>query len=489
MPVNTPSSAYLEAAPKWARCRDTYEGADAVKSKGAKYLPGLDSHGRNPAAYAAYKMRALFYNAVARTVDGLAGGIFNKQPEFIVPGFVEPMLVDVTLTSSSMEMFALGAVREVLITGRFGILIDTAIEADAANRPYLAGYNAESIVSWRTSRAGGDEVLTRVVLREELELTDEADPFKIRKEIMYRVLELELLEGATTYVNTTYRQKGKDSKEFAIGPAPGETEARKIPVRRGTALDFIPFVFLSPTSVSPDVDKPPLLDLVDVNLSHYRTMADLEHGRHWTALPTPWVSGLKKSDGNKTLSIGSGKAWELDKEGRAGMLEFTGQGLGSLVTADADKRGMMATLGARLLESAPAAAETMGAVAMRHAGEHATLRSIAGVTEQGLTTTLQVFSWWAATGEAATAKDFEDVEAAAQLNRDFFAVRMSEAELRAWVMALQADKASFPTFYLALERGGLARPGVDFEQELADIERYGEAGTAPTGGDDITPEE
>lgn len=478
MPVETPHKAYAAASPKWTRCRDCYEGSDSVKAKGTEYLPALDSHDVNPRAYAAYLLRALFYNAVGRTVDGLAGGIFQKPMETEAPPSAEAFLKDVTLTNQTAEMFALGLVIEELITGRYGILIDVSGEAAPAgkDRPYWAGYRAEDIISWRTSRQDGDEVLTRVVLSEELELPKEDDPFVIECETVYRVLEL--ADGV--YTQTTWR-KNKKSGKYEEAPLPGSgNEAVHTPTRRGTPLDFIPFIFLSPMSLSPDVAKPPLEDLVDVNLSHYRSSADLEHGRHWTALPTPWVAGIKQ-DG--ALSIGSGKAWVLDKDGKAGMLEFTGQGLKALETADTQKRGMMATLGARLLETQPTNAETLGAVTMRHSGEHANLRTIAGTAEQGLTMALQIAAWWAAGPAAAELSDWADVPAAVELNKEFFSVKMTDAELKSWVMALQADKVAYPTFYAALERGGLSRAGITAEEELNDIERFADDTKLGAGGD------
>jgi hypothetical protein len=62
------------------------------------------------------------------------------------------------------------------------------------------------------------------------------------------------------------------------------------PLMNGKPLDFIPFTFLSTDDNTAEVDEPPLIDLVNVNLSHYRTCADLEHGAHFTGLPTPYIT-------------------------------------------------------------------------------------------------------------------------------------------------------------------------------------------------------
>jgi hypothetical protein len=460
MPVNTPRADYVDMLPKWQRCADCYEGGDAVKARGPKYLPLLDSHKTVPrvdtdggdARYQEYKLRALFYNATGRTVDGLGGAIFQKTPTIKLPALVEDDAKDITLTGETAELFALKTTREVLGVGRIGILVEMASKESPEQRPYWVSYEAQDIVNWRTERIGGDQVLTRVVLREVCEESDAQDQFKINAVEQYRVLEL--LDGR--YTQTTWRQN--ERKEWAAA-------APVVPQRRGAALNFIPFVFIGPTSVSPDIEKPPLLDLVDVNLSHYRTMADLEHGRHFCALPTPWVTGMLDNNSGD-LSIGSGTAWVLGDNGSAGMLEFTGQGLGALEKADEQKRRMMATLGARLLEEQATSAETATAVGMRHSGEHATLRTVAQAVEQGLTMALQIHAWWMGTEVKP-----EDVEAGIELNKDFWSVRMTADELRGQVLALQADAISYKTFYANITRGDMSRPGVDAEEEQAEIQR------------------
>jgi hypothetical protein len=438
-------------------------------------LPPLDSHD-NPSQsgkYAAYKMRALFFNATARTVDGLSGAVHQKNPIFKLPNEkLRNHLDDITLTNVTADSFAFTTTQEILKIGRYGILVEMASDDSPETRPYWIGYVAEAIVSWNTDRIDGAEVLTRVVLKEMISVPS-SDVFVDDLIEQYRVLKL--ADGV--YTQELWRRSNSSDSEKGGSFKPWSEDGEEtvvIPKRRGTKLDFIPFVFISPTSITPGVDKPPLIDLVDVNLSHYRTMADLEHGRHFTALPTPWVSGIADPQTTK-LSIGSGKAWILSSDGRAGMLEFTGQGLGALEAADEQKRKMMATLGARLLEEQPRQAETMGAVGMRHSGEHATLRSVAMSIERGITQALKWHVWWM-TPSVATSKE---VEATAKLNKEFFTTKMSSADLKNWVFALQSDAVTYATFYAALEEGDLTRDGISWEEELKQIE---DAGGSPNSG-------
>lgn len=461
MGVNRKHKAYTAAADQWSRCRDCFDGGDAVKAADHKYLPPLPTHLENPEKYKEYKLRALFYNATGRTVEGLSGAIFQKAPTVTLPKALEDQLKDVTLTGVSADSFALKSTREVLVTGRYGVLVDMSGDAAAEQRPYWVGYRAEDIVSWRTTRRGGDQVLTRVVLREIAEEPDPKDQFGTVDVEQYRVLEL--IDVA--YVQTIWRKGDVNKDEWAPWTPTGQTEPELIPERRGKPLDFIPFEFLGPTSNLPEVEKPPLLDLVDVNLSHYRTMADLEHGRHYVALPTPWVAGLV-GDKQGPLKMGPSVVWELEATGKAGMVEFTGQGLGALDKASEEKRHMMATLGARLLEEQPAGHETATAVEMRHAGEHASLRTVAQSVETGLTTILRWHAWWM--GIEATP---EDVDAAFELNKEFFSIQATADDVKAALLAYQADAISFLTFYDRLQKGGWAREDVSAEDERKEIER------------------
>jgi len=450
--------AYIE---RWTRARDCTEGSDAVKAKGVLYLPMLDSHGDvgGNARYSAYVQRALFYNATNRTVDGFAGAVFQKAPSVTVPKEFEDNLKDITLTGTSLDMFGLEQMREILTTGRVGILVDMPTldpdqkTLDPEAKPYLTSYRAEDIINWKTARINGREVLQLVVLREATEVQDPNDEFVTTDSDQYRVLEMR----GGVYTSTIWTKATPQSGLYE----PGESVT---PERLGKPLTYIPFLFVNALGTTAKVCRPPLIDLVDLNISHYRTSADLEHGRHFTALPQPWIAG--GAPGQEAVSIGAGGVWMLDKDGQAGMLEFTGQGLTALVTADTEKRKMMATLGARMLEEQSAQAETATAVTMRHSGEQASLRTLVQVLENGLTRALQMYLWWAGSEETP-----DDVEAGLELNKDFFAVRMGSEDLKSLVLALQADTISQKTFYYNLVIGEIARPGVTAEEEEKEIEK------------------
>jgi hypothetical protein len=486
MPVNVPGDAYELAAPKWQRCRDCREGSDAVKAAGRVYLPALGSHDdtvSGQAAYNAFKSRALFYNAMARTVQGLSGLIFNKAPTFELTPAIEGHELDVTLADESGEMFSLRACQEVLTTGRFGVLVEMSETDEAPSRPYWVGYTAENIYSVNTERVSAEQVTTRVVLRESVAIEELDDEFAEDEIVQFRVLELRRVGvgesvargpeltgpegmGPMIYTQTVWRESENQDGEWI----PMETF---VPRRRGKPLSFIPFVIIGATTAGSggEIEKPPLLDLADVNLSHYRGSADLKHGLNKIALPQPWVSGISGTD-EGAITIGASVVWMLGEQGRAGYMEYSGAGIGSIREDQKDMEILMATLGARLLENAADAPdETATAVRIKYAGENASIRTIAGALETGLTQVFKWHAWWIGVGN----EDPADVEAGIEMNKDFFSQRATPDDVKAAMLLWQAGAISFQSLFYNLKIGEWTRPGVEWEEEQQDLVGEGAA--------------
>lgn len=475
MPVDTPRQDYLDTKPVWRRLRDTYNGRDAVLKAGAIYVPDLK--GLESGANKNYRARGNFYNCVKRTVHGLTGLLYQKAPEVEFPKSEADFLTDVTLTNITFEMFAVEAGREAMLMGRFGILVDMPTEGSEYNRPYLCSYKAEDIVNWRTERINGDTILQKVVLREKVEVVDPKDEFKIDTVDQYRVCEV----VNQIYTQKLYRYQAKEGSTGKEWVQYGETLT---PVRRGTTLNFIPFVFMGAQHATAEITDPPLTDLADVNLAHWRNSVDYEYGLHLVALPTPWIAGGKNSSSDGQMKIGPSTVWELELQGSAGMLEFSGAGLKSIVDAMQEKKKQMAVIGARMLEDVPIVDETATAVVIRRSGENANLRTVANAVEQALTFVLQIVVWW----QTPTLNTPNDAPASVELNKEFFNVKISASDVTAALAALQDGSMSFETWWNLLTTGGWGREGVDAKEEKAEIKKDLLERPAPAPTPSPTPE-
>lgn len=435
MPINSTHPLYDANIYRWKRCRTAYQGEDAVKAASEAYLPRLGSQEQDE--YEAYKTRALFYEAVGRTVDGFVGAIARKPTKATVPEKLQPIIDDVTSNGVSMLEFVKGLCAETLTVGRVGVLVDFD---DAAQRAYMAVYLAESIVNWF---ADGSVVLFETVYE-----SDPADVFKMGEVKQYRHLYIN--DGR--YTVDLYRLSPKSVK----GKEEWVLFKSLQPTKRGAAVATIPFFWLTPMGGVPDIVKPPLLGMVNVNLSHYRTSADLEHGRHFTALPTLWVAGAAD---DTEIRVGAHAAILLGENGSVGYAEFSGAGLSSLERALEEKEQMMAALGAAILGASRKGVEAAETARIRSSSEASLLMGIVSAVEEVFERALAMCAdWMAVTGEI-------DVD----MNRDFIDTTMQRGQLTELLGALQSNAITIDTFLFNLQEAEMLAPDRSIEDEKKDL--------------------
>lgn len=480
----------------WQRQRDAVGGEDQVKTSEhrTKYLPRLEGQGNEIeefryrsekplTSYEAYKSRASFMNATGRTRDGLVGAVMRRAPRMIWPTSQEEMLDVLGVNLESWHEIVHMTLDETIGIGRYGHLID--VQPDGGD-PFIATYIAEAITNWVTDLIGGRRKPVRIHLREEPYRYDT----KARRMLeRYRVLHLGFPMPYTSNEMQVFEEEGAEgflalyglaSADFNNGPVYfqevwDEAEAEEVeneeggrwirteltvPKRQGgRPLDEIPFVFFNSIHNRVKTEKPPLLDLTVVNMSHYRNSADMEHGLHFTALPQPWVAGFN-FDG--PLYIGSGAAWvSEDPQARAGYLEFSGQGLRAIKETMDDKKKEMAALGARLIEEQhePGGGESAETVKIRHSGEGSALARITDTVSKGLTNVLKLIA------------DFKGISAtpSIELNTDFGVYGLSPVMLQSLMAQVQAGLMSWETYIYNLDRGEVYPDDWSAEKEATAI--------------------
>jgi hypothetical protein len=451
-------------------------GEDLVKAANQRYLPRLE--GQTDEEYAAYKERASFFNATARTAEGFIGLIFRRPPFLKMPegqsALGKAMMEfrnDADMLGTPLGSYAKNVVAEVIAVGRAGTLIDW--EGDVENRVYASLYTAESILNWRVERINGRNIPTMVALYEAVcGPSKDDDPYVAGAQEQIRVLKL-VPEKA---------EKGETKRPYSCAVELWQPEEKKsktdktewklvethVPRRLGKPLPLLPFVFHGPRHSQPAVEKLPLADIIAVNLDHYRLDADYKHGVHFTALPTAWVSGFDKTS---TLRIGSSTAWVTETPGAsAGFLEFTGQGLETFERAmDRDEK-LMAVLGSRLLEDHKKVGETATAIELRQSGENSILGNIAFNVSASLRQVLRWAYWWNSTEE--TPDEVTEENVLMDLNTDFSTKGLSAQEITAIVAAWQANAISRDTMTELFRRGEVLPEGrsIGEEEQLIRLE-------------------
>lgn len=466
MPVDTPHPQYRAHKSDWELIQDLLDGETAVKARSTAYLPRL--YKQDDADYQKYLMRASLYAATSRTHQALVGFITKKDPEMADMPELDDFLNDADLCGNTFRKYAKTVVNGAAGSGWTCSIVDYD---DEEKRPYVAFYRELDIINWRFKREGGRMFLSLLVVREAYEDPSPSDMFAPDLKFRYSVWQvIDKKVSVTTYIaNEGTATTGALAAAPGTGPAADSgnwvSSGTRYPKRAGTPLSFIPCCFHVSEGDGKAIPRPPLLDLAHVNISHFRSSADLESGRFYCGQPTPYAIGFDTKD---TLVLGATHAWTTDRtDAKVGYLEFTGGGLSSLEKALEHKEGQMAALGARLIELRTGKAEAFDTVQLRASAETSALAQLGNQCTESLSAVLQCAAWW--TGKGERPADNQESHWIV-LNKDFTSARLAPDELNALGQAFQAGNLSFDAYFFNLQRGECFPDEWTMEQEKAAME-------------------
>ena len=405
MPVDQPNKEYNKSVYKIKVVRDCCAGSEAIKSAqaidqndespvanmaGTFYLPAPnpdDSSKENRLRYIDYKKRALFVNFTGHTKDAYVGMVCRKEPSIVLPKSLLPMQYNVDGMGNSVYTSIKRTLDEVVTVAREGLLLDYAKVAEGQNlsqtegvMPTIKPYVAESIINWKTEVINGLEALTMVVLKEEI--AKKEDEFTDDVETQYRVLRM--VEGV--YTQEIYT----DNDELIVWDEEGNT-SHTPKQADGKPWDFIPFIFCGALNNDPDIDRPVLYDLAEINISHYRNSADYEDSCFMVGQPTPVMAGLTQHWVDEVLKgqvvLGSRAFVGLPVGGSAMLLQanpnqMPEQGMKT-------KENQMIQIGAKIITSS-GGVETAEAARIRFSGQNSKLGTLVDNVEQAYE---QMFEW------------------------------------------------------------------------------------------------
>lgn len=410
----------------WKMIRDCTAGERRMKEAGTDYLPALDEMTQKE--YAAYLERAVFFNMTGRTVSALTGIVFQRSPQVnglpkrLVKAFAFP-----TRNNTTFNAFLKKVCRELVTLGRFGVFLDMDKEAGPTAAPYFTGYAAEHILDWNETVIDGKLYPSEIVLRE---IREQRLPFgKGRSQtVVIRRLTLEWNSERGDYEYVQYVYTGESSNVDVSNTFP----ERIVPTRNGVPFNRIPFVFLGAFDNTPDIDRSPIVDIAALNVAHYRSYAQLEHGRYYTAMPV-WYAQVPIGKSKRTYRVGSAVVWECAPGEKPGILEMNGHGLNGLVIACESKEDQISALGGRLMSGQTrSVAESDNSLRIKEGNERSILLNIVFAVSEGMTAMLRAWAHWA--GE----DNVDKIEV--ELNKEFLTDTLGARELRA-VYAMYVEGA------------------------------------------------
>lgn len=458
----------------WALVRAAVAGSEAVKD--GEFLPEVNKHDTSPENQSRNSDRlrgAVYFNATGRTLGALTGIAFSKWPEVKLPAGLDYLMEDADGSGVGLVNQAQLTVSDVMQTGRAALLADYPQAAGASSRAQqdagdmratVAFYAAESIINWRTIKRGAKTVLGMVVLSETAE---EWDEFERREIQQYRVLMLGKLaeDSPDRYIVQVWRKLGKDWQVVEqYTPLNGS----------GQPWTHIPFTFIGATNNDASPDQPPLYDLADLNIAHFRNSADHEEALHFAAQPQVWVTGADehwfKTMQESGIYVGSRAIGAAPQGGDVKMIQS--EPVSALSEEMARKVELMAALGARLM-----APGEVAKTATQAAGEDKAAHSVLSLVCDNVSDAYRkVLAWCGEFMGIAGDPDFT-------IGTEFAGVQFDPAQMGQALAAVQSGKLPETDFWTYCRSIGLIASDKSDDDIRGELESQ-----APPLALDVAPE-
>lgn len=419
---------------EWALMRDAFNGESAMKAAGETYLPKPSGFASMPdkgiGAYRSYVTRAQFPEITAPSIGAMVGIAHGQEIRIEMPPALEYLHENANNYGLPLEAFHKRITRHLLTAGRYGVLADAP---ETGGEPFLTGYAAATIINWDTDFFVLDE--THMM----------RDGFNWVKNPRFRVLKMD----GTRYVQTVY--EGHDLSAGVDVP---------LTMIGGGAINFIPFAAANSRDVVPDIETPPLIGVARAALANYQLSADYRWQLYMSGQET-----LVAINGDAPAYVGAGAVHSMQgTEGVTPDLKYVSpscSGIDAHREAMADNREAAVMAGARMLEQSENVQESGNARKLRFASETASLLSVVqascGLLERSLRHVAMM---------KGLDKDTVTVEPPADLMDQKLTPVEAEALVRIW----QSGGVSYQTMYERLQRGGIASPERDHDEEFALID-------------------
>lgn len=412
-------------------------------------MPGWDAE-----TLASIQEGAYFLPMVARTVETFGGLVFLKSPARTFPEGLEALTDDVTQTGQEIDRFAEACFDGVLLTGVVGVLVDypdapTGLSrADAeklGHRPILRMYDGNSIL------AGPNKIR----LLEDYEVQG-ADEFTFETKPQVRVLDLD--EGGN-YRQRVFRQDG----------GAWVVHETLHPQMASQPLKSIPIFFSNSRDNEARPEKPPMLDIADVNIAHLNNSAQQEWALAWLGAPILFGAGIELAEG-ETIQMGaSSGVFSQNHQAKLEIVQADAAKFSGLKTAMDDKRRDAASLGARMLTETPRAAIAAETARIERAGETSVVGAIANAVSQCLTNALRFMAQWAGLPVEVASKDGTKRPILYWLNTDLLPTRMSPQEITSLLDAWQRGALSKKELFSRFQEAEIVDPALSFEDHEEQI--------------------
>ena len=453
---------------------------DIIKAQNLKkYLVKLnpqDTSKENELRNDQYFNRSVFYNVSGRTLRGFTGSIFRKQPVFEAPKLLEYMKSNVDGSGVSIFQQAQKVCNDVTAKGRSGLFTTfPETEGSVKNQDIVSGrvvptisrFAPEQILNWRTISDGSQVKLSLVILHEQIEKEREQDKYKIDliEQIREIFLDYERDEnGEPINDNLIYKER----KHQLLGGT-WQVISEQVPKNgKGENWSYIPFNFVGAKNNDVEPDLPSMIDIVDINIAHYRNSADFEDSVYHAGQNQPWMSGLTQDHltmmKENNIYVGSPNMLAVPEGGQFGFAKPEPNPL--VRQAMQDKVEMMISLGAKMIESGSA-----NKTATQVLGEREAQTSELSLIAENVSA-----AYMQAIKSACEYINADPEEVNFQLNTEFVNIEASPQELQQIVAGFVQGAIPLGDYVDWMKKKGFfdeEKPVEDYSESLANVGSYG----------------
>jgi hypothetical protein len=269
--------------PDWGVMAAVTRGTNYIRDLSETYLPQEPREDED--AYRTRVDRSVLSPYTSRLIETAAGAILRKPIQIEGDPYWQELANDIDGLGSNINEYARRALVSSLTYGHSAILVDYPAAAGARNlaeeraqgrRPYFVHVDAPQIWGWRKETGTNRLLQVRIHDYDVRPLNDFGEEQIEQMRVIY----------PGKYDLYTL---GQEVVEFSASG--------------GYSLDEIPLVPIYSNRRGLLISLPPLLDIANLNITHYQRQADLIHALHIAAMPTLVLEGWDDTTGSSTMGV------------------------------------------------------------------------------------------------------------------------------------------------------------------------------------------
>ena len=419
--------------PDWGVMAAVTNGTNYLRDMSETYLP--QEPREDDDAYQTRVDRSVLSPYTSRLIETAAGAILRKPIHIEGDPYWLEIAQNIDGLGSNINEYARRALVSSLTYGHSAILVDYPAAAGAMNlaeeramgrRPYFVHVDAPQIWGWRK------EPVTNRLLQVRIHDYDVRPLNEFGEE---QIEQMRVIYPGRYDLYTL----GQEVVEFSS--------------TGGYSLDEIPLVPIYSNRRGLLISQPPLLDIANLNITHYQRQADLIHALHIAAMPTLVLEGWDDTTGSATMGVNYAIA--MQPGNKAYYVQADATSFDAQMAELESLASQMSTLGVTKLFGQKFVAESAEAKRIDQAQSNSVLSIISQELESALN---QAFEF------AAQYVGIEPPEIT--IDRDFDYYRLIGQDVSVLTQLNQMGKISDAMLLEILRRGEILPDNINIEDEL-----------------------